>query len=194
MSAPTEKKEPTPDLTDVVSVLERERPLTQWDIKPPGYENVSAEQAKLSGKFPLPGARAGHLDNRLLKKSGTDQESRAALDPEFNETGNPDKKDKARLNQPTQDSSNNTYGQSQPNGTRPSAIPPRVLDQSHSPTSSPPGLGAQAQQIPVQYANPQSILFPCSRISRVLVHLLNVPGVLGHSKRALKLAKHPNIA
>jgi len=30
--------------------------LTQWDIKPPGYENVTAEQAKLSGMFPLPGA------------------------------------------------------------------------------------------------------------------------------------------
>ncbi len=30
--------------------------MTQWDIKPPGYENVTAEQAKLSGMFPLPGA------------------------------------------------------------------------------------------------------------------------------------------
>ncbi|KKY21695.1 putative splicing factor u2af large subunit [Phaeomoniella chlamydospora] len=42
--------------TDVVSVLDRKRRLTQWDIKPPGYENVTAEQAKLSGMFPLPGA------------------------------------------------------------------------------------------------------------------------------------------
>nr|POF13037.1 splicing factor u2af 50 kda subunit [Quercus suber] len=50
------KKEPTPDLTEVVSVLSRKRRLTQWDIKPPGYENVTAEQAKLSGMFPLPGA------------------------------------------------------------------------------------------------------------------------------------------
>lgn len=38
------------------SILERKRRLTQWDIKPPGYENVTAEQAKLSGMFPLPGA------------------------------------------------------------------------------------------------------------------------------------------
>jgi splicing factor U2AF subunit len=53
---PPKKKEPTPDLTDVVSILERKRRLTQWDIKPPGYENVTAEQAKLSGMFPLPGA------------------------------------------------------------------------------------------------------------------------------------------
>ncbi|KAK1975269.1 U2 snRNP auxilliary factor [Colletotrichum cereale] len=53
---PPKKKEPTPDLTDVTSVLERKRRLTQWDIKPPGYENVTAEQAKLSGMFPLPGA------------------------------------------------------------------------------------------------------------------------------------------
>lgn len=37
-------------------ILERKRRLTQWDIKPPGYENVTAEQAKLSGMFPLPGA------------------------------------------------------------------------------------------------------------------------------------------
>ncbi len=39
-----------------MSILERKRRLTQWDIKPPGYENVTAEQAKLSGMFPLPGA------------------------------------------------------------------------------------------------------------------------------------------
>lgn len=43
-------------MTDVVPILERKRRLTQWDIKPPGYENVTAEQAKLSGMFPLPGA------------------------------------------------------------------------------------------------------------------------------------------
>jgi splicing factor U2AF subunit len=43
-------------LTDVVPILERKRRLTQWDIKPPGYDNVTAEQAKLSGMFPLPGA------------------------------------------------------------------------------------------------------------------------------------------
>ncbi|POS88452.1 hypothetical protein EPUL_000145 [Erysiphe pulchra] len=55
-SPPPKKKEPTPDLTDVVPILERKRRLTQWDIKPPGYENVTSEQAKLSGMFPLPGA------------------------------------------------------------------------------------------------------------------------------------------
>lgn len=55
-SPPPKKREPTPDLTDVVPILERKRRLTQWDIKPPGYENVTAEQAKLSGMFPLPGA------------------------------------------------------------------------------------------------------------------------------------------
>jgi len=53
---PPKKREPTPDLTDVIPVLERKRRMTQWDIKPPGYENVTAEQAKLSGMFPLPGA------------------------------------------------------------------------------------------------------------------------------------------
>ncbi|RLL97050.1 hypothetical protein CFD26_103464 [Aspergillus turcosus] len=55
-ASPPRKREPTPDLTDVPSVLTRKRRLTQWDIKPPGYENVTAEQAKLSGMFPLPGA------------------------------------------------------------------------------------------------------------------------------------------
>ena len=42
--------------------------MTQWDIKPPGYENVTAEQAKLSGMFPLPGApRAQPMDPSKLK-------------------------------------------------------------------------------------------------------------------------------
>lgn len=49
-SPPPKKKEPTPDLTDIAPITERKRRLTQWDIKPPGYENVTAEQAKLSGK------------------------------------------------------------------------------------------------------------------------------------------------
>lgn len=48
-SPPPKKKEPTPDLTDTIPITERKRRLTQWDIKPPGYENVTAEQAKLSG-------------------------------------------------------------------------------------------------------------------------------------------------
>lgn len=43
-------------MTDIVPVLERKRRLTQWDIKPPGYDFVTAEHAKLSGMFPLPGA------------------------------------------------------------------------------------------------------------------------------------------
>ncbi|KAL7936191.1 hypothetical protein V8C35DRAFT_297095 [Trichoderma chlorosporum] len=54
--SPPKKREPTPDLTDIIPVLERKRRLTQWDIKPPGYDLVTAEQAKLSGMFPLPGA------------------------------------------------------------------------------------------------------------------------------------------
>lgn len=53
---PPKKREPTPDLTNAIPVLERKRRMTQWDIKPPGYDNVTAEQAKLSGMFPLPGA------------------------------------------------------------------------------------------------------------------------------------------
>lgn len=53
---PVKRREPTPDLTGVVSIQQRERRQTQWDIKPVGYENITAEQAKLSGMFPLPGA------------------------------------------------------------------------------------------------------------------------------------------
>ncbi|KAJ9661411.1 hypothetical protein H2198_001979 [Neophaeococcomyces mojaviensis] len=66
-SPPPKKREPTPDLTDVTPVLERKRRLTQWDIKPPGYENVTAEQAKLSGMFPLPGAPRQQMDASKLQ-------------------------------------------------------------------------------------------------------------------------------
>jgi splicing factor U2AF 65 kDa subunit len=43
----------TPDLTGVISIKERKRRSTMWDIKPAGYENVTAEQAKMSGMTPL---------------------------------------------------------------------------------------------------------------------------------------------
>ncbi|KAL2353152.1 hypothetical protein BJ546DRAFT_914223 [Cryomyces antarcticus] len=93
---PKKPKEPTPDLTDVPSVLDRQRRLTQWDIKPPGYENVTAEQAKLSGMFPLPGAPrqqpmdpsrlkafmdqpAGSASNAALKPSNARQSKRLFL-------------------------------------------------------------------------------------------------------------------
>ncbi|KAJ5809343.1 uncharacterized protein N7503_001561 [Penicillium pulvis] len=92
-ATPPQRKEPTPDLTDVPSILERKRRLTQWDIKPPGYENVTAEQAKLSGMFPLPGAPrqqpmdpsrlqafmdqpAGATENTALKPSNSRQSKR----------------------------------------------------------------------------------------------------------------------
>lgn len=55
-SPPPKKREPTPDLTDVGSLMSRKRLQTAWDIKPAGLENVTAEQAKLSGMYPLPGA------------------------------------------------------------------------------------------------------------------------------------------
>ncbi|KAK9463653.1 uncharacterized protein V1516DRAFT_49377 [Lipomyces oligophaga] len=46
----------TVNLDDVVPINERKRRMTMWDVKPKDYENVTAEQAKLSGLFPLPGA------------------------------------------------------------------------------------------------------------------------------------------
>ncbi|KAG4305923.1 hypothetical protein PORY_000833 [Pneumocystis oryctolagi] len=49
-------REPTPDLTDVVPINERRRRMSMWDVKPTGYEAITAEQAKMSGLFPLPGA------------------------------------------------------------------------------------------------------------------------------------------
>ena len=43
------------------------RRLKQWDIKPANYEMITAEQAKLSGMFPLPGApRAAPMDPARL--------------------------------------------------------------------------------------------------------------------------------
>lgn len=82
---PRKPKEPTPDLTEVTSVLERKRRLTQWDIKPPGYENVTAEQAKLSGMFPLPGApRQQPMDPSKLQafmNQPGNQANSAALKP-----------------------------------------------------------------------------------------------------------------
>ncbi|PQE20165.1 u2 snrnp auxilliary factor protein [Rutstroemia sp. NJR-2017a BBW] len=104
-SPPPKKKEPTPDLTDIVPILERKRRLTQWDIKPPGYENVTAEQAKLSGMFPLPGAPrqqpmdpsklqafmaqpSGSVTNAALKPSNSRQSKRLLvhnLPPNANE-------------------------------------------------------------------------------------------------------------
>ncbi|KAF7198525.1 Splicing factor U2AF 59 kDa subunit [Pseudocercospora fuligena] len=82
---PQKPREPTPDLTDVVSILERKRRLTQWDIKPPGYENVTAEQAKLSGMFPLPGApRQQPMDPQKLQafmNQPGNQASSTALKP-----------------------------------------------------------------------------------------------------------------
>ena len=84
-SPPRKPKEPTPDLTDIVPVLERKRRLMQWDIKPPGYENVTAEQAKLSGMFPLPGApRQQPMDPSRLQafmNQPGNQASKTALKP-----------------------------------------------------------------------------------------------------------------
>jgi splicing factor U2AF subunit len=60
-------REPTPDLTPFTNIQNRPRRMTQWDIKPAGYENITAEQAKLSGMFPLPGApRAAPMDPSKL--------------------------------------------------------------------------------------------------------------------------------
>ena len=82
---PRKPKEPTPDLTEVLSVLDRKRRMTQWDIKPPGYENVTAEQAKLSGMFPLPGApRQQPMDPTRLQafmNQPGNQASNSALKP-----------------------------------------------------------------------------------------------------------------
>ncbi|KAF2750590.1 hypothetical protein M011DRAFT_455621 [Sporormia fimetaria CBS 119925] len=80
------EKEPTPDLTNVVSIQQRQRRMTQWDIKPPGYENITAEQAKLSGMFPLPGApRAAPMDPARLAafmSPSAGSASASALKPE----------------------------------------------------------------------------------------------------------------
>lgn len=85
-SPPFKKREPTPDLSDVVSIQKRQRRMTQWDIKPAGYENITAEQAKLSGMFPLPGApRAAPMDPSRLAafmNPAAGSASASALKPE----------------------------------------------------------------------------------------------------------------
>lgn len=61
------QREPTPDLAPFTNIQNRPRRMTQWDIKPAGYEAMTAEQAKLSGMFPLPGApRAAPMDPSKL--------------------------------------------------------------------------------------------------------------------------------
>lgn len=63
---------PPPDLSTVQSIDKRVRMKTLWDMKPPGYENVTTEMAKLSGMFPLPGtgvARPNNFDQVKLKES-----------------------------------------------------------------------------------------------------------------------------
>ncbi|KAF2831744.1 hypothetical protein CC86DRAFT_282239 [Ophiobolus disseminans] len=64
---PNKQREPTPDLAPFTNIQKRTRRMTQWDIKPAGYEAITAEQAKLSGMFPLPGApRAAPMDPSKL--------------------------------------------------------------------------------------------------------------------------------
>lgn len=70
-------REPTPDLTDVVPINERRRRMSMWDVKPTGYEAITAEQAKMSGLFPLPGApRQSMMD---LSKLSTAHKGPAAM-------------------------------------------------------------------------------------------------------------------
>ncbi|KAF2731279.1 hypothetical protein EJ04DRAFT_13762 [Polyplosphaeria fusca] len=81
-SPPREKKvrEVTPaNLDSFVSIQIRPRRMTQWDIKPTGYENITAEQAKLSGMFPLPGGpRTTVMDTSRLQALQNSSTSGAA--------------------------------------------------------------------------------------------------------------------
>ncbi|KTW29264.1 hypothetical protein T552_01219 [Pneumocystis carinii B80] len=71
------RREPTPDLTDIVPINERRRRMSMWDVKPTGYEAITAEQAKMSGLFPLPGApRQSMMD---LSKLSTANKGPAAM-------------------------------------------------------------------------------------------------------------------
>lgn len=55
-------------MADTTNILKRTRRQKQFDIKPGGYESISAEQAKHSGMFPLPGApRQNAMDPEKLK-------------------------------------------------------------------------------------------------------------------------------
>ncbi|GHJ88275.1 hypothetical protein NliqN6_4677 [Naganishia liquefaciens] len=47
------QRSPTP--VDAVPLSERIRPPSKWDERPPGFEGMSAIQAKMTGQFPAPG-------------------------------------------------------------------------------------------------------------------------------------------
>ncbi|KAG8994624.1 hypothetical protein FRB94_012636 [Tulasnella sp. JGI-2019a] len=49
-----ERRSPTP--VDAVPLSQRKRKASGWDVKPPGYEHLTAQQAKATGLFNLPGA------------------------------------------------------------------------------------------------------------------------------------------
>ncbi|KAG8932722.1 hypothetical protein FRC02_000686 [Tulasnella sp. 418] len=55
----TERRSPTPPGT--VPLSQRKRKASGWDVKPPGYEHLSAAQAKGTGLFNLPGANRSQV-------------------------------------------------------------------------------------------------------------------------------------
>jgi splicing factor U2AF subunit len=42
------RRSPTPE--DCIPISKRKRKYTAWDVKPPGFENYTAEQAKMTGE------------------------------------------------------------------------------------------------------------------------------------------------
>ncbi|KAK4051593.1 hypothetical protein OIV83_002733 [Microbotryomycetes sp. JL201] len=48
-----ERRSATPE--DTIPISKRKRQFTAWDVKPPGFEQYTAEQAKMTGLFNLPG-------------------------------------------------------------------------------------------------------------------------------------------
>jgi len=47
-------REATPDLTSFTNIQKRERRMTQWDIKPAGYENITAGGRRIATHTSVP--------------------------------------------------------------------------------------------------------------------------------------------
>lgn len=43
------RRSPSPEVT--IPISKRKRKFTAWDVKPPGFENYTAEQAKMTGMY-----------------------------------------------------------------------------------------------------------------------------------------------
>lgn len=72
------------DWDSIEPIENRPRIHSKWDVKPPGYEDVTADQAKMSGLFPLPGApRNVTMDPEKLKRFAEENKNAIPVVPKL---------------------------------------------------------------------------------------------------------------